>query len=421
MKTILVTAYAVNPNKGSEDGMGWNFILQIARRHRVIAVTRKNNRPAIENYLAAHPELNPQQERIQFLYFDWPQWSIRWKKGPLLSLIYFYLWQFTLALWLKKQHLVFDVVHNLNFHNNWTPTFLWLLQKPLVWGPVGHHPKIPKAFLLPYGKKEMAKDRFLWLLKKAFWTADPFLYWSRKKAAHVLCMNTAAAGKLRLTRNYSVMPSVASEAVEKSSKATEGFNLLSVGRFVPLKGFDVTLKAFAHFYHGLSKAEQQTVSLTLAGSGPYKTMLRAIVEEQGISNAVTIIEWMPREALAGLYQAASVFLFPSHEGAGMVVAEAMSYGLPVVCWNNCGPGEFVSPSTSLKVDYAGYDDSIKTFSSHLKKLFTDPVLYQKESSLALEQFQQHFQWNVRGNRLQSVYNAVLQANPEDQPSISFAL
>ncbi len=43
---VLITAYAVNPYKGSEDGMGWNFILQAARFQRVVAVTRRNNGPA---------------------------------------------------------------------------------------------------------------------------------------------------------------------------------------------------------------------------------------------------------------------------------------------------------------------------------------------------------------------------------------
>ena len=55
MKTVLMTAYAVNPYKGSEDGMGWNFILQAARFQRVIAVTRRNNGPHIERYLAENP------------------------------------------------------------------------------------------------------------------------------------------------------------------------------------------------------------------------------------------------------------------------------------------------------------------------------------------------------------------------------
>ena len=57
MKTILASAYAINPYKGSEDGMGWNFVLQIAKYNQVIAITRENNRPHIEKYIAENPNL----------------------------------------------------------------------------------------------------------------------------------------------------------------------------------------------------------------------------------------------------------------------------------------------------------------------------------------------------------------------------
>ena len=36
---ILASAYAVNPYKGSEDGTGWQWVLQIARHQKVIAIT----------------------------------------------------------------------------------------------------------------------------------------------------------------------------------------------------------------------------------------------------------------------------------------------------------------------------------------------------------------------------------------------
>jgi hypothetical protein len=149
MKTVLMTAYAVNPYKGSEDGMGWSFILQAARTHRVVAVTRENNEPAIRRFLAEHPELATLAAGITFLYFDLPAWMRWWKKGPLLSVLYFYMWQLGLGLWLwaRRRRLGVDVVHNLNFHNDWTPSFLWLLGRPLVWGPIGHHPLIPASHL----------------------------------------------------------------------------------------------------------------------------------------------------------------------------------------------------------------------------------------------------------------------------------
>ena len=54
-KTILITAYAVHPGKGSEDGIGWNIIRSLAAGQDIVAITRKNNRPHIERHLREHP------------------------------------------------------------------------------------------------------------------------------------------------------------------------------------------------------------------------------------------------------------------------------------------------------------------------------------------------------------------------------
>jgi len=77
-KTILATCYAVNPFKGSEDGMGWNFVYQIARFNKVIAITRENNREAIEKFMVQNPD--NVYNNITYLYFDLPYWMRFWKK-----------------------------------------------------------------------------------------------------------------------------------------------------------------------------------------------------------------------------------------------------------------------------------------------------------------------------------------------------
>ncbi|UFH54876.1 glycosyltransferase [Spirosoma sp. KNUC1025] len=408
LKTVLVTTYAVNPYKGSEDGMGWNFILQIARYQRVIAVTRPNNQPAIDRYWDEHPELEPLRQRVQFLYFDWPAWLRFWKKGPLLSMIYYYGWQLSLAIWLLRKNLPVDLVHNVNFHNDWTPTFLWLLQKPLVWGPIGHHPPIPQSSLRLYGWKAWLQDRLLWGLKQAFWTLDPFLRLTKHRAAHVLCMNQAAAGALHLpAQQYTIVPSVASPSVGYVTDSTDGFRVLSVGRFVPLKGFTTTVQAFARFYHQLNPVEQQQTRLTLVGSGPAEPLVRQLIDQEGITHCTDIINWLPKDEVAACYRSASVFLFPSHEGAGMVVAEAMSYGLPVICWDNEGPGRFVHPESSLRVSDRDIEEGAAQMAQRLNDLFRSPVLYKRERRLALYRFDTAFNWSIRGEQIRQIYQTVL--------------
>ena len=46
---VLLSAYACEPGRGSEPGVGWNQVCQISRFHTVWALTRSNNREIIES------------------------------------------------------------------------------------------------------------------------------------------------------------------------------------------------------------------------------------------------------------------------------------------------------------------------------------------------------------------------------------
>lgn len=48
---VLVSAYACEPNHGSEPAVGWNWVTQIATFADVTVITRENNRYSIEKEL----------------------------------------------------------------------------------------------------------------------------------------------------------------------------------------------------------------------------------------------------------------------------------------------------------------------------------------------------------------------------------
>lgn len=408
---ILATAYAVNPYKGSEDGMGWNMILQIAAHQRVIAITRKNNREAIERYLSENRVR--EANNIQFAYFDLPYYLRFWKKGGRGALLYFYLWQIGVAFWILSKNWKYDLVHNLNFHNDWTPSFLWLTGKPLVWGPIGHHPTIPKPFLVPYGSRAIRRHRLRWWTKQWFWHFSPWLKLTKRKAKHIFAMNEEVIDTLQLdTFKTTILPSVGCEhprLVEHSPQ--EEFTVLSVGRFVSLKGFDLTIKAFATFFRQLSPDQQALTRLKLVGRGPELEQIREWVAQEGIGGVTEIIPWVERSQLGLIYQSANLFLFPSHEGAGMVVAEALSYGLPVVCLDNCGPGAFINASCGRKVVYQDYAATVNDLGQELFALYLDRNLRQRLSNGAKRHFYQRFRWTVKGTIFHEVYNSLLISEP----------
>jgi len=407
MKTILVTAYAVDPFKGSEDGMGWNMILQIARFNKVIAITRENNQETIERYLSENSVKF--SENIRFEYFDLPYYLRFWKKKSRGALLYFYLWQIGVAFWAKSKNWSFDIAHNLNFHNDWTPSFLWILGKPFVWGPIGHHPKITFEFLKRNGWKVIFKNRITWLIKNVFWKLDPFLFITKKKAKFIFAMNSSVPKRLNIeTKKLVHLPSVGSEKIQEPSrfKKEKSFTILSIGRFVPLKGFDVVISSFAAFYNKLPEGDQPFTQLILVGKGPLEKQLKIQTRKENIEHAITFIPWLEREHLTQIYRKSKVFLFPSHEGAGMVVSEAFSHGLPVLCFDNCGPGEFVGDDCGFRVSYQKYDKVVTDFQEYLMRLFYDRNLLEDMSQNAIVKHAKSFDWDAKGIVFKEVYDKI---------------
>ncbi len=415
MKTILLSAYAINPYKGSEDGTGWNIVFELSKYNKVIAITRENNQEDIERYIKENHISHA--NNLQFEYFDLPYYLRFWKKKSRGALLYFYLWQISIIFFILKKKFEFDITHNLNFHSDWTPSFLWVFKKPFVWGPVGHHPKVPKNYLLKNaGIKAYLLDRLKWYTKKFFWNFDPFLQITKRKAEKIIAINSSVAKvlstdeqKIELIPAVATRPNTLQEGTTSSRNpsSSDGFTILSVGRFVPLKGFDITIAAFAKFYHLQSKQVQAKTQLILIGKGPEEKKLKSLARNLNVENKVIFISWISKEKLNTYFLESDVFLFPSHEGAGMVVPEALSFSLPVLCFDNYGPGEFINKRCGIKIPYSTYEESVQHFAQQLNNLFHNPQLKDKLSKGALKQYRQKFTWERKGKLINKIYNKII--------------
>ncbi len=406
--TVLATAYAVNPFKGSEDGMGWNILNAIAKENNVIAVTRVNNQAEIDRYIKENPSVA--NENLSFVYFDLPYWMRFWKNGSRGALLYYFLWQIGCALMVIKRKYEFDIAHGLNFHNDWIPTMLWLTGKPTVWGPVGHHPKIPKNFLLEAGGyAAYFRDRIKHYGKVMVRNCNPLMWICKAKTQKVIVMNSAVPKALGLSNDqYITLPSTATKSVQGNpNRDGNKFSILSVGRFVPLKGFDVTLKAFSKFYNNQSTVTQQQLELTLIGKGPMKNQLQNFADQSNAKDAINIVEWMPHDEVLQQFKSASVFCFPSHEGAGMVVPEAMAAGNPVLCFDNVGPGEFITEDCGFKIPYGNYDEAIDAFAKKMEIICNDPKLRYQMAKKGIEHYEKYFTWERKGEVITLLYKEIL--------------
>ncbi len=410
MKTILITAYAINPYKGSEDGTGWNISRELAKDHKIHVVTRKNNQPEIERYLKENND--PILKNMHFHYYDLPKWIMFWKYklGERGYVLYFYLWQLFLPLFVKRNRIKFDLSHAVNFHSDSHPQFLWTLGKPVFWGPIGHHPPVPSAYLNHvYGRKNWLKDRLYNTVKFIMRNFDPFYYISKWTAKRIFVINSGINKSVGAQpEKIIVLPAVAHNLIpaEVDKKNQTQFTILAVGRFVYMKGFDITIRAFAQFYNNLNKEEQTKVKLKLVGKGEELERMKQIIASENIGSAVEIIKWVKKDKMQQIYRDASVFCFGSHEGAGMVIPEALSYGLPVVCFDNYGPGELCDETCAIKIPYGKYKQSVTDFAQALNKLYVNPNIYNTYTINARQYAQENFHWSTKADTINKAYALV---------------
>lgn len=405
---VLLTAYAVNPFKGSEDGTGWNIIYALSEKQPILAITRRNNQAAIERYCAEN-NISSLGKNLRFAYYDLPNWLSWWKKGSRGALLYHYLWHLGVIFFILRQGFQFPIAHHLNFHSSWSPSFLWLLGKPVIWGPVGHHPKIPATYLQHYSWKEKAIDQLKWWVKKIAWKFDPFLFLCKHKVKAILAVNSSVATVMgSASHKVTVVPAIATEAAPAIAPLNGPyFNVLSIGRFVSLKGFDMLIEAFSCFYQQLPIDQRSKAQLTIIGKGPDEELLQALAKKRQLPESVIkLVKWVPKNELKDYFLKANVFFFPSHEGAGMVIPEAMSFGLPILTYQNSGPGESIGDIAGICIPYSNYQESIRDFADKIHELYQFPNYQKKLGKQSLKRFKEQYTWSQKAADIQAIYHQI---------------
>lgn len=110
----------------------------------------------------------------------------------------------------------------------------------------------------------------------------------------------------------------------------ETLTVLTIGQFIPRKGFDILIKA----WEGIGDRAQ----LLIIGGGDDRPKYEAYIREHHISG-ITILDFMPKERLYRYYLAADLFVLPTREDIwGLVINEAMANALPVITTDNCMAG-----------------------------------------------------------------------------------
>ena len=159
--------------------------------------------------------------------------------------------------------------------------------------------------------------------------------------------------------------------------------LLSVGRVVYQKGFDLGMRA-------LAQCRNLDWEWVIAGDGGARPELEAMAKELGIAERIKFVGWQEKDELRSLYQAANLFLFPSRdEGMPNAILEAMSSGLPVIATQIAGSEELVVHNeTGLLVP----TEDVQMLTNALKTLIPDEAGRERMGAAARQEVEKEYSW-----------------------------
>lgn len=410
-----MTAYACEPDRGSEPGVGWGWAVSLPPHVDLTVVTRANNRESIEGWFARNdPE--GKLRRAEFVYHDPPDWVIRLKKRGWLPV------QFFFAIWIAgavRKFIgrlgEFDLVHHGTYSAIMLPGLWWTSKVPVVIGPVGGTAIVGRQYLPLYGDRQWVERVRAFLIRR--WRWCPWIRMSFRKAGVILCANSEAAGLIEpvypgRTRTMTEIGAHRADVVDEVVDCgTPGkLRLVWIGQVEPWKAWVIALRAFARALERLGPGEE--IHLTMLGRGRQEADAERLAAELGLGDRVRFLRRIPLEELNELIRTADAMVFSSVKDTnGTVVLESMSRGKPLICIRHQGAGDITTDACAIRVEPGSMEDTIEGFASGMVRLVREPGLAHRLGVASRERVLESYVWDAKAERVIRYYRELVERFP----------
>lgn len=332
MMNYLISAYSVNPYKGSEDSIGWNWVLQYEKNYkegdRIILLTKKFNekdtRKGLEEFNIQHVEL---------VIADVPN-ALNWfrEKHSAFHHMYYILWQHWAWLWVKHSGIRFDVIHHVTMNDYRIPSEMYKAKgAKVIWGPMGGAQVTPRP-LKVYEKNQLVASFREFVNKSCSW--NPFYKKALRSYYKIYCINNETQKQISriVGKDVPLMPELALRDEYKNLPIRKGNNdilkIVFVGRLIGKKGIAFLVDALSLM------PTDMNWELLIFGDGDDHALIEKQIADSGIGKNVKLMGNRPLNQIAEAYQQADVFVLPSlRETSGNVLLEAMAYAVPIVAFD----------------------------------------------------------------------------------------
>jgi glycosyltransferase involved in cell wall biosynthesis len=424
-RRILVSAYLFSPVMGSEQGVGWNICSRLAAYHDVTVLTRSWN----EELWAGDKKHRGDAERfmqdrgpipgltIQFV--DSPPLSRLLQPHPQVSLRSPFHFQ-GYAAWQRAAYreavrlhrkLPFDVTHQLTVATFREPGYLWKLDVPFIWGPIGGGENIPWTYFADFG----LHDSIYYALKNVANKLHGWTKWrsriAARRADHVL-VTSAQLHKMLL--GWGGRPQLMLEVGTP--------NWLGRPRYYdgvrPLRlcwiGLHIGRKALPLFLRVLQELKARglgdKVHLAIMGSGPETRSWQALCRKLGVQQMTTWMGQVPFQQVHEEINRQDALVMSSlQDSTSTVLMEALAAGLPVICHDISGMSFAIDESCGIKIPLRNRHTSTLEFADAIAGLVTTRGLLNRLSEGALRRAKT-LSWDEKVRQIAHAYDDIASSN-----------
>lgn len=408
---VLLSAFECNPMFGSDPYVGWSWVSNMAKTNEVYVLLRIDHQRYIEKYCIDNTIEG--YENIHFIYLPSSKLfgKIVYKINKQLAVVgQYYVWQKAAYNKAKKLHKTerFDVAHVVSIADFRFPGYLWKLNIPFIFGPVGGAQETP-ACLTDYIKGHERSENFRTLMNRVL-TMLPNYKKALSHAALIFCSNEeteevikkkidyADQGKVHRLTELGINDDYLRERKKLLHNNLHEVHILISGRLIYRKGIEL-------FLDSVNRLDTNWPYIVdIYGEGDQKQFLKEKVRAYKLENHVIFHGNIPFAEMQEQYKKADIYCLPSlRETTGTAVFEAMANKLPIVALNQNGVKDIVQNDCGILVDICSKEQVITDLAIALKTLIENNSMRRIMGENGFRKIQNHYTWSQRVCEMNRMY------------------
>ncbi|GAA5441298.1 glycosyltransferase family 4 protein [Deinococcus caeni] len=394
---IMISAFALDPNKGTEPGNGWRWAYGMLDHFaHVHVLTRSDNRKGVENFLEKNTTVNVSNLTIHY---------IDTKKIPIGGS--YVLWQIDAFKKAKKiiRNSNIKLIHHVTYGSLQGGSFLWKMQTPFIFGPVGGGQTSPFKMRQIFGKKQIAEG--IRTIVTRVIHISPVHRALARWASMVLTTNSdtykivnkLGGRNIRMFLDSGIDEDLILRGVKEPS---HNLKILWVGRLMPRKGILLAVESLSIL------KKHVNFEATIVGDGEQLQEAKNLADRLGILDKISFLGQIDHDKVFDMYKEHDILLFTSvRDSFGSQVLEALSQGVPVVCLDHQGVADFLTEEISFKAEIGNYRETVENLTGAILRYASQSSEEKKIMVKDCISFSMQHTWNKRIEDMLKIYSDIL--------------